>query len=49
VELLTITISIFFSFVDLGGIVDYHYIKKNYFVDLGGIVDYHYINFISFC
>jgi hypothetical protein len=44
VELLTITVGIFFYFVDLGGIVDYHYINFIYFVDLGGIVDYHYIN-----
>jgi hypothetical protein len=32
VELLTITISIFFSFVDLGGIVDYQKQKKMYIV-----------------
>jgi hypothetical protein len=32
VELLTITISIFFCFVDLGGIVDYHYIGKKIYI-----------------
>jgi hypothetical protein len=40
VELLTITVSTFFCFVDIGGIVDHHCLNFLLFVDIvGGIVD----------
>jgi hypothetical protein len=50
VELSTITVSAFFSFVDIGGIVAHHCLKTFFcFVDIGGIVDHHFLNFLLVC
>jgi Trm5-related predicted tRNA methylase len=35
-------------FVDIGGIVDHHYLSSLCFVDIGGIVDHHYLNSLLF-
>jgi hypothetical protein len=45
-ELLTITVSTFFCFVDIGGIVDHPFSTFFCFVDIGGIIDHHCLKFL---